>query len=483
MRLSQRSCFIAGLFLAVSASSTTSITVQTASGPLTGSVADGVSSFRGVPYAAPPVGARRWQDPVPPAPWTAPRPALADGAACPQLCALPVATCPPIQSEDCLFLNVFAPAGSPPDTEVELKPVLFWIHGGNFYQGYGGGILYDGSHFARDHDVLVVSINYRLGALGFLYTGDDNRTQASAPSNSVRTLAVSSHYLTIFCHQTNTNACTASICASLECSQFTGNFGLRDQRMAMRWVQDNIAAFGGDPARVTLFGQSAGGASVGAHLVMPASAGLFHAAVMESNPVGLPFRTKDKYPGFTKVVAKKAGCKTGLLAGSARTTTSTATAKPSIEECLRDKNASEVLAAQVLAQNDIVAELGQFLSLFQPFSPVVGIAELPAQTFQAFLNGAAHDVPVLLGSVRQEGVIFIYEAFTGAEPLLEETALLELIYGIKATPKIKKQYPMYALQLHAAALFVIQSVPLAFPASLTSQMTPSFFQPRGTQGG
>ena len=90
---------------------------------------------------------------------------------------------------------------------------------------------------------------------------------------------------------------------------------------------------------------------------------------------------------------------------------------------------------------------------------------------------------MLLGSVRQEGVIFIYEAFTGAEPLLEETALLELIYGIKATPKIKKQYPMYALQLHAAALFVIQSVPLAFPASLTSQMTPSFFQARGTQGG
>jgi acetylcholinesterase/cholinesterase len=390
------------VFSLVGTGAASNTTVQTSSGPLTGATLNGVSAFRGVPYAAAPVGPLRWQNPLPPAPWTAPRSAFTDGAACPQVCALPTATCPPTISEDCLFLNVFAPASAPPSVSAsasaasataptaaaDLKPVLFWIHGGNFYQGYGGGILYDGSHFARDHGVVVVSINYRLGALGFLYTGEDNATQ------------------------------------------LTGNFGLRDQRAAMQWVQANIAAFGGDPARVTIFGQSAGGASVGAHLNMAASKGLFHAAVMESNPIGLPFRTAKKYPDFSKVVAKKAGCKTGLFKAAP------------IEECLRGKSADAVVAAQAEAQNDLVAELGEFLSLFQPFSPVVGTDELPVQTLDGLLAGAVHDVPILLGSVRQEGVIFIYEAFAGAEPILEEAALLELVYGVADTPKIQKQYPM-----------------------------------------
>ena len=366
------------------------ITIQTSSGPLLGAILDGVLVFRGVPYAAAPVGSRRWQDPIATTPWTEPRLALLDGAACPQRCALPAITCPSLISEDCLFLNVFAPAaaadGRVPSAD-DLNPVLFWIHGGNFYQGYGGGILYDGNRFARDHGVVVVSTNYRLGALGFLYTGKDNATQ------------------------------------------FTGNFGLRDQRAAMHWVKENIVAFGGDPKRVTIFGQSAGAACVGAHLNMAASSGLFHAAVMESNPLGLPFRSAEEYPRFTKVVAKKAGCKDGHETQS-------------IEECLRTKSADEVVAAQRKAQDDLAAELGEFLSLFEPYSPVVGTDELAVQPIKGFLDGTAHDVPILLGTVRQEGVIFIYQAFDSSESIVEETALLEVVYGVVDTSKIKKQYPM-----------------------------------------
>ena len=125
----------------------------------------------------------------------------------------------------------------------------FHIHGGDFYQGYGGGTLYDGSTYASRHGIVVVSINYRLGALGFLYSGPDASTQ------------------------------------------FTGNFGLHDQRLAMVWTRDNIAAFGGDPNRVTLQGQSAGGMSVTSHLMMDASKGLFHAAIVQSEPFGMPFRS------------------------------------------------------------------------------------------------------------------------------------------------------------------------------------------------
>ena len=140
----------------------TDVIVNTTAGAILGTSHGDVHAFRGIPYAEPPVDALRWRDPVPKANWTGVRSALADGPGCPQLCKLPILACPPRTAEDCLYLNVFAPANASD------LAVMFFIHGGDFYQGFGGGILYDGYQFASRHGVVLVSINYRLGALGYL---------------------------------------------------------------------------------------------------------------------------------------------------------------------------------------------------------------------------------------------------------------------------------------------------------------------------
>lgn len=187
-------------------------------------------TFQGIPYAAPPVGDRRWATPRAAAPWTGIRDADRPGSPCPQS-PDPVADQTGSVDEDCLYLNVTTPrtrADRP-------RPVLVWLHGGGFRTGDGGD--FDERRLAATGDVVVVNLNYRLGLLGFLsYPG----------------LAGS------------------------------GTFGLQDQQAALRWVRRNIASFGGDPRNVTLFGESAGGDGVCAQLVSPAAAGLFHRVVMQS---------------------------------------------------------------------------------------------------------------------------------------------------------------------------------------------------------
>jgi carboxylesterase type B len=185
-------------------------------------------------------------------------------------------------------------------------------------------------------------------------------------------------------------------------------------------VQANVAAFGGDPAQVTLFGQSAGAASITSHLMMPGSRGLFSRAIVESGPVGLPFRTKKRYPAFSKVVGKAANCTGPLAAPTTSNSDSSITdasspplAEAPLEACLRGLPWKAVVEAQSKAQTNVPAEFGQFLSLFQPYSPVVGVGELPVQPFAAILAGNIHDVSLIFGSVRQEGLIFIYSAYPG----------------------------------------------------------------------
>lgn len=177
------------------------VSVKIDSGTIQGSIneAGTVASFRGIPYASPPVGSLRFQKPTPPATWSGIKETIKDGAGCPQQCKLPKVACPPVTDENCLYLNVFTPIKSSPNK----LPIMFWIHGGDFYQGYGGGILYDGTSIVENENVIVVAINYRLGALGFLYSGSDSKTQ------------------------------------------FTGNFGILDQQFALHWVQRNAHAFGG----------------------------------------------------------------------------------------------------------------------------------------------------------------------------------------------------------------------------------------------
>jgi para-nitrobenzyl esterase len=203
-------------------------------------------SFSGVPYARAPVGPLRWRPPLPAEPWHTVRDASTFGAIAPQPAAVPGITSPSDpdasepQSEDCLFLNVWTPDLDP----MGRRPVLVFIHGGGFTSGSGSVFLYRGGNLVRNGDAVVVTINYRLGALGFL-----GHRQLADPDGLV------------------------------------GNWGLHDQVAALTWVHDNVTAFGGDPDNVTIFGESAGGFSVAALLGCPAARGLFRRAMVQSGGV------------------------------------------------------------------------------------------------------------------------------------------------------------------------------------------------------
>lgn len=246
-------------------------TVEIAQGRVTGFVdAAGGYTWLGIPFAEPPVGSLRWRAPRPPAPFTAPLAALASGDGCVQYKGMLADFDDPdedgiVGSEDCLYLNVHAPAGA--SVEGRSRPVMFWIHGGGNTVGHAG--LYNGSVLANRHDVVVVATNYRLGPFGWfrhaaLRDGDANAADAS------------------------------------------GNFGTLDLVRGLEWVRGNIAAFGGDPGNVTVFGESAGGANVLTLMASPRAAGLLHRAVVQSGgmffdtPAGAEHFVGDPVPGHER---------------------------------------------------------------------------------------------------------------------------------------------------------------------------------------
>lgn len=206
------------------------VTVETTAGKIEGIDNGTHQVFRGIPYAAPPTGDRRFAPPGPVTPWSGTRRCDENGAACPQPPSPLPGMAPGPQSEDCLSLNVFTPA-----CDDAARPVLVWIHGGAFRHGSNAQAMYEGRAFVERGDVVLVTINYRLGALGYLHLDD-----------------------------------TAH------------NLGQRDQIQALEWVRDNIASFGGAPDNVTVFGESAGGMATTTLLAMPAARGLFHRAIAQS---------------------------------------------------------------------------------------------------------------------------------------------------------------------------------------------------------
>lgn len=217
----------------------TPIEARVAQGPVAGRVEDGVASFRGLPYAAPPVGELRWRPPQPVEPWSEPRDATRPGAICIQPPANGDNGVGPLpMSEDCLTLNVWTPV----ERDGPL-PVMFWIHGGGLNNGSGTAALYDGTNLAK-RGVVVVTINYRLGRLGF------------------------------FDH--------SALAAERGPDEPAANYGLMDVIAALRWVRDNAAALGGDPDNVTIFGESAGGALVTRLMISEPARGLFHRAAVQS---------------------------------------------------------------------------------------------------------------------------------------------------------------------------------------------------------
>jgi para-nitrobenzyl esterase len=257
------------------------LVVATAGGAVRGQAAAAGVEFLGIPYAAPPVGALRWQPPRPAAPWHGTRAATAYGPHCPQ----PSGSFGRASTtEDCLYLNVFTPAGS----KARNLPVMVWVHGGSLRTGESDD--YNPAGLVRD-GVVVVTINYRLGALGFLA----DSALASHPGGPA------------------------------------GNYGLMDQQAALRWVQRNIRGFGGDPGDVTLFGESAGGLSTLAQLVSPGARGLFQRAIVESGTYQLTQQPLAAAESAGQAFATKAGC-------------ASTTAPASTAACLRRLPVSTILA-------------------------------------------------------------------------------------------------------------------------------------------
>lgn len=341
--------------------------VQTATGMVRGEVEWDHRLFAGIPYAAPPVGPLRFRPPAPAREWTGIRDASKPGPQCIQ----DPGGDPEFgkqSDEDCLSLNVWTPAmtGSP-------RPVMVWIHGGSFTGG--SGKIYDAKWLVSRGDIIVVTINYRLGTLGFL------AHPALGPPGDV------------------------------------GNYGLQDQQAALRWVRDNIANFGGDPDRVTVAGESAGGMSVCDHLVAPGSKGLFRAAIIQSAPCGaqadLPTAEQRSVD-----YAAKVGC------GDPRTAA----------DCLR------ALPLDKLREPVTFFNIGEDALP----GPVTGSAVLPVNPVAAMVNNEAARVPVLMGSNRDEFTLFValqYLRYGKVYTAEQYPALLRDTFGANAVA-VGERYPL-----------------------------------------
>jgi para-nitrobenzyl esterase len=364
--------------------------VRIDAGPVRGTVTDDHRSFKGIPYAAPPVGGLRWAPPQPAAPWTTVRNATRPGADCPQTAGLLGDA--PSDNEDCLYLNVT----TPPNSDGRRLPVMFWIHGGGFFSG--SGRLYGPERMAATENVVVVTLNYRLGVFGFLA-----HPSLDGPGD-----------------------------------RLSGDFGLQDQQAALRWVHRNAAAFGGDPRNVTLFGESAGGVSTCSHLASPASAGLFERAIIQSGPCALttqwPYldgnwvdrpRATAESQGMT--VAAKLGCADPASAAA----------------CLRAKPVSALLDASDGGQG---------------FGPAIGGGVLPVSPATALATGRFNRVPVIQGTTRDEHRMFVaaVELLSGHQVTdAEYPTELAGFFGREKAARVLARYPLRAYGSASLALSAV----------------------------
>jgi carboxylesterase type B len=327
--------------------------VATRSGPVAGEAVGGdggVRVYRGIPYAAPPVGELRWRPPQPPAAWQGVRDATEFGAPCMQL-GRPDR--PPMkgQSEDCLYLNVWTAAA----TADEKRPVMVWIHGGGLNNGTGRA---NGEAFARS-GVVLVAISYRLNVFGFLAHPELSRESKHGVS---------------------------------------GNYGFLDQLAALRWVRDNVSAFGGDPDNVTIFGESAGGTSVHVLLASPQSAGLFHRAISQSAwitpSIFNPLRTTDGRTG-----AEEVGERAGRLFATGDSELSLAELRAMPAERLRD--------AVLAHRRQLTTDGSKKRVRSTPFPVAIDGCFLFDEPVEVFRAGGQLDVPVIVGFNADEGSLYV----------------------------------------------------------------------------
>jgi para-nitrobenzyl esterase len=330
------------------------VVVHAPAGSLRGRWSDGVARFAGIPFAAAPVGPLRFMPPGAPPRWDGVREARHFGPICPQNPSLMDALFggeAERWDEDCLFLNVWTTDPSP----AEPLPVMVWIHGGGFEMGSGSSPLYHGERFAHS-DVVYVSINYRLGSLGFLELGGLDPALAGS-----------------------------------------GNNGLRDQVAALEWVRDNISAFGGDAGNVTIFGESAGAMSTALLMCMPSARGLFHRVVVQSGSIGSA-REPERAHGDAEEFLGHLG-----LDPAERAATVTA---------LRDLPVAEMLAAhgrmsaaRMADPEELIARFDNPLA-FLPFRPVRDGDTVPHEPLAEVAGGAAAGIPLLVGTNLEEWKLF-----------------------------------------------------------------------------
>jgi para-nitrobenzyl esterase len=384
----------------------------TQQGLVRGVASDATLVFRGIPYATPPVGDRRWRPPLAPAPHRGVLDATEFANHCPQI-AGPFGQ--GSATEDCLFLNVWAPNPlhdrNRDADRLGLHPVMVWIHGGALVTGESDD--YDATRLVEQGDVIVVTINYRLGELGFLA---HPALTAESPDHA------------------------------------SGNYGLLDQQEALRWVRRNILFFGGDPGRVTIFGESAGGLSVHSQLASPGSAGLFQRAIVESGAYQLtqPSLTAAEATGTTFAAA--AGCTDQTAA------------------CLRSLSVAQVLAAQPGGTTGA--------------SPTVDNKFLTQSVGAAFASGQFNRVPILEGANHDEWRLFvgITELQTGAPlPAVAYPAAIQATLGLPAAvvPLFVAQYPLTSFASPSLALSALGTDGIfdcnaRFVEQKVSQFVPTF---------
>jgi para-nitrobenzyl esterase len=318
-------------------------------------IADGVLAWRGIPYAQPPVGALRFRPPEPPEPWSGVRDALQYGNRSPQGELGPSAPGAPPTDEDCLYLNVTAPAGAAG------RPVLFWLHGGGFEAGDASQAVGDGAAFARSHGIVVVTINYRLGALGFLDVPGEHPTGAA---------------------------------------------GLHDQIGALRWIRENIAAFGGDPERISIYGLSAGGKSVTNLLASPLASGMIARAAESSG--GDHVKDPAQAEALTGRFLRELG---------------------STSQQLRSVPAADILHAQLA-----VAAMPRSVWLWRPS---VDGAALTRHPLGAIAAGSAAGVPLLLQTCARECAMYALLAPDGPR---QADRVLAGYFGHETAAKLLADY-------------------------------------------
>jgi len=337
-----------------------------------------IMAFRSIPYAKAPVGELRFKDPVPAESWNGVLDATLEAPVCPQFDYFSRSI---KGTEDCLMLNVYTHSVGNDGTS--LRPVMFWIHGGGFVMGDGNGETgFYGPDVFLDRDVILVTINYRLGPFGFLTTAD-----GEAP----------------------------------------GNYGLLDQTLALQWVRDNIRQFGGDPQSVTIFGESAGGASVHFHMLSPHSKGLFHRAIAQSGTGLSPWALWVDTEKRTTAMAEKFNC-------------STASSKQIIE-CLKTRSALEIILLTV--PNEVLQT--EFV-----FGPRVDVerknAFLPEHPRTLMATGRINSVPFITGVNQNEGALLPSLLMADGGKVLRifekdpvdffvKSGTVETLHGFKEMPK------------------------------------------------